>query len=174
MPFLRSSLLGCAVLCAASSPSAQPQPDGPNCAYSEKPVAAAGEQYVQIGKETMFFRVFPRVSDIEPDYTGCQILWTAQTPDLSKITASLVYFEKGKAKSVWPNPPDPMCKRDELTEATGCLLPASLIAVSFPAGCITRSIQEGKMPADCTESFKREYSFKEQVHVQRAKRENAP
>ena len=175
MHLVKRMLVCIAIGFLALTAAAQSPPTGLNCENaSAEPPEGSGENYAQVTQQVIWvFRVFPRLSELEQGYTGCQVLWTVRLPDAPEPTMSLVFYKNGKAQFIWPKPPEPICEKGEST-ATGCMLPAQLIPVSFPAGCLARAAQAGKMPADCTESFNQEFDLKERVHVQRAKQENAP
>jgi hypothetical protein len=160
---------------STSKATESPLPTGTNCALaSGSPPNEAGELFDPFeGQISYLKRVFPRLSDLPPTYTGCQVMWTMRLPEIGKPSVSVVYYEDGRATCVWPESFPPIC-RAGTRESQGCMLAARAVIISFPVGCLARTLDNGKVPNDCFQSFNIEYDQKELVFLPRAQREDSP
>jgi hypothetical protein len=141
----------------AGSPGVAPAADlfdGPNCDLVEPP-AEAGDVISPKGIHgTMSGRIFPRLSSMSPDYTGCQVLWSVINNGARY--RSLIALRHGRVEAVRPDPPVPLCASGEKTIDTGCSPRQRGLLISFPAGCAKRTVDLGVIPVDCMKEFLRE------------------
>ena len=158
------------VVCVPNAVEAAPAEA--NCGLVTPP-SSAGYVSVITPKSTMSLRVFPRLTDIPSDYTGCQVAWVSQTPDLSAIKIVRIYIVDGRAISIQPLPLDPMCKRGENSKETGCRYPAHFLAISSASACEMRPFDKSARSTECLTEISRERNLMEQ-YVLRAERENVP
>lgn len=133
--------------------------DGPNCDVVEPP-AEAGDYISPKGVPgTVSGRIFPRLSSMPSDYTGCQVLWSVINN--GPRYRSLIALRNGRVEAVRPDPPVPLCASGERTIDTGCSPRQLGLLVSFPAGCAKRTVDLGVIPVDCMKEFQREYAIYE-------------
>jgi hypothetical protein len=119
------------------------------------PPKEAGEMLLQTGGLTVESRVFPRLTDLPRDYTGCQVLWASIN---GKATRTLIRIRSGRVEAVEPEPVPALCKLGERTAETGCTSRRQSLQTSFPSGCITRRV-DGKYPPDCLKGFMSEHAM---------------
>ena len=151
----RQLILGVTLCIAAFSGFAAEEPKGQNCALTDPP-AEAGESFPMYrGDPVIFGRIYPRLSDIPTDYTGCQVLWA--TFENQRRTRSLLFLRKGEVAAKYPGPVVPMCKPGERTLDTGCEPRQRALFVSFPAGCLKRTMELRDLPPDCKEEWRKEW-----------------
>lgn len=120
------------------------KPEGVNCGLSEPP-ANAGEE----ANHGMELRVFPRRSDITPEYSGCQSIWLQIGSN--SLNAGITEIHKGAPVRWWiPNSANPFdvtaCNykngKGEADNSDACpseLNDDSLIH-SLPSGCNKRIV----------------------------------
>ena len=125
---------------------------GDACALAEPP-AEAGEMFTTVGSTKIEARIYPRLSDLSSNYTGCQVLWATINGKKSK---TVVHLKDGRVMSTDPGPDVPLCKSGERTGDTGCYPRKWALQASFPAGC-TAKRTEGKHTKECAESFEQEH-----------------
>lgn len=145
-------LAGC-----AGAASATDLFEGPNCKLLEPP-AEAGDFIAPKGTPVpMTGRIFPRLSSMPADYTGCQVLWS--TINNGPRTRSLIALRSGRVEDVRPSPPVPLCAAGEKTIDTGCSPRQLGLLPSFPAGCAKQAADTGRIPVDCMREFQRDYAL---------------
>jgi hypothetical protein len=131
--------------------------DGPNCNVMEPP-AEAGDFIAPKGSLVpMTGRIFPRLSSMPSDYTGCQVLWSVINNGPRSRT--LIAIRGGRVEDVRPRPLVPLCAPREKTIDTGCSPRQLGLLASFPAGCAGRAADAGRIPADCMQAFQRDYAI---------------
>jgi hypothetical protein len=146
-------LLSCV---AGAALAAQPF-EGPNCDLVEPP-AEAGDVIAPDGSPVpLSGRVFPRLTDIPANYTGCQVLWSVINN--GPRNRALIALRDGRVEAVRPSPPVPLCAPGEKTIDTGCSPRQLGLLVSFPAGCARRAAEARRIPVDCMQAFQREYAI---------------
>jgi len=148
-------LLLCAFdVSALAQTSMRPGFVGKNCALTEPP-PDSGEIFNQIGEVTIAGLVYPRLSQIPMNYTGCQVLWSSINggPRHRFVT----YIQAGRVTSIEPSPEFPLCKVGENWRETGCTPRRETVRVSFPPGCAARTVETNALPKVCMESFEAEF-----------------
>lgn len=128
--------------------------DGPNCHIAEPP-AEAGDIFGGSAKASVAGKVFPRLSDLPANYSGCQVLWS--TINNGPWYRSRLAVRNGRVEAVQPSPPVPLCAEGERTIDTGCSPRQRALIVSFPPGCAKRTVETGAVPGDCIKEFQREF-----------------
>jgi len=122
------------------------RPQGANCRLTAPP-RSAGE--INAPRELAF--VYPRTKDIGMGYLGCQTVWARGEHGAWEIV-SLVRIERRNVVEVWPPPPDGESP-GHCIYSRGRILPNSpddcrtLQTISFPAGCLARSLKLHVYPA---------------------------
>jgi hypothetical protein len=140
LAFLTGGLISMA--CGATSE----RPQGENCRLTAPP-RSAGE--INAPRQVVF--VYPRTKDIGIGYLGCQTAWARGEHGTWEIV-SLVRIERRNVVEVWPPPPDGESP-GHCTYSHGRILPNSpdecrtLQTISFPPGCLTRSLRLHVYPA---------------------------
>lgn len=130
---------------------------GENCDLSAAP-SSSGEIFAAVGKTFLLGRVYPRLSEIPANYTGCQVLWSSTNN--GHVTRSAAFFQAGRIVSVSPVPDGvPLCTVGEKAAETGCTSPKYVVQVSYPAGCAARAMELKRIPVDCAEAFMEEFKI---------------
>lgn len=141
-------------LCPVVAFAAETPPEA-NCALQEPP-EDAGELIPSTGRTKLAGRVFPRLSQIPVDYTGCQVAWIRIEGRATARSATL--FRGGHVVSVTPTPMEgAVCERGERTAETGCDSLKYYLLVSYPPGCAARAVATGQVPQDCHKAFMDEF-----------------
>jgi hypothetical protein len=143
-------------------PPAQAQEfNGENCRLSAPP-ANSGEIFLEVGKVTVAGRVYPRLSQIPGNYTGCQVLWASING--GRVARSVTLFEAGRVVSVNPLPDGiPLCEADEKVAETGCTSRKTAVPVSYPAGCAARVVESKAIPRDCIDALQAEFRLHDRI-----------
>src|SRR5215471_185961 len=122
------------LLAIAMASAATASPSELNCKL-DRPPASAGE----VIDHDLTLRIYPRASDIDASYSGCQTLWA---PDEGAwLMVSRVLIEKGAPVRAWsPEEAGALNCRyagNRLVEGEPSQCPAAdfLILKSFPPGC---------------------------------------
>ena len=137
------------------------EPNGQNCDLATAP-SDAGEIFFTVGKVTAIGRVYPRLSEIPVNYTGCQILWASINS--GRITRAVTFFRAGRVVSVSPVPDGiPLCATGEKSSDTGCTSRKIVVQVSYPAGCAARTLESKALPRSCAEAFEAEFKLHDQI-----------
>ena len=135
-------------------------PSQTNCALQEPP-EEAGELIPVAGRTQSAGRVFPRLSQIPVDYTGCQVAWIRVDGQTTVRSATLV--RSGHVVSVMPTPTEgAVCEQGERTVKTGCDSLRYYVLVSYPPGCAARAVATGQVPQDCHKAFMDEFKIWDQ------------
>ena len=149
-------LILCASLCAvASSGFAGTPPEGPNCTLLEPPIESGESFSMYEGQATFFVQIYPRLSELPPNFTGCQVLWA--TFNGRPRTRALLFLRNGQVEAKFPDPLVPLCRPGERTIDTGCEPRQRALLVSFPPGCAARTVRLGKLPSECEEKWREEW-----------------
>jgi hypothetical protein len=140
-------------------------PTGPNCNIEEPPSgsgefdSSAKAQNKYSKDEVRFTKAYPRLSDMPPDYTGCQSIWTytgGTSPSVRRV-----YFLSGQVASIWPPHEgrlEIICKAGEDGRETGCIRLSRFLVVSFPADCYKTAIKTGRVSDECVRAFESDYN----------------
>lgn len=143
--------------CLFALPAAAQEPRGDNCEVLSAP-ESAGEIFFVIGKVSAAGRVYPRLSEIPANYTGCQTLWVSMNG--GPVARTTTSFVGGRVVSVHPVPDGiPLCMVGEKAAQTGCTPRREVVQASFPAGCAARTVALKVMPEDCWAAFDSEYKL---------------
>jgi hypothetical protein len=113
-----------------------------SCAYalggSNCDVAAPPEQAGENSVHGIFLKVYPRRTELPPNYTGCQSAWL-KYPEGWQLTFRLTLHE-GKVVELWS--PEFICnyRNDKLVpgRSAECDQAAPVPLLSLPPGCITK------------------------------------
>jgi hypothetical protein len=81
------------------------------CGFLEPP-PSAGEVAFSTATTSVSARVYPRLSDIPANYSGCQVLWATIN---GNKTRTVVYLKEGRVESTDPAPKVPLCAKGEKT-----------------------------------------------------------
>jgi len=127
----------------------------------EEPPEDAGEVFSIVGTTTVSGHVYPRLSRMGADYSGCQILWSSINGGPRQ--RSVVYLETGRVKATRPAQVVPLCEPGEKAADTGCTRRRHMVQVSFPPGCQARTIAANSLPRDCLESFQAEFKLNDLI-----------
>jgi hypothetical protein len=132
-----------------------------NCDVSDPPTNS-GEIFYVVGKVSVAGRVYPRLSQIPANYTGCQVLWASING--GRVTRSVTLFEAGRVVSVRPLPDGiPLCQANEKVADTGCTSRKTTVQVSYPPGCAARVVESKSMPRDCIDAFQAEFKLHDRI-----------
>ena len=160
MTALRTRAAVFTALCFALPAIAQ-ESRGANCTLSEAPLNS-GELFFSSGKVELAGRVYPRLSEISADYTGCQVLWLSLNS--GSVTRSVTFFQAGRVVSVNPAPDGiPLCEPGEKAANSGCTSRKEVVLVSFPNGCAARTAESRVIPKDCLDAFQAEFRIHDQI-----------
>jgi hypothetical protein len=129
--------------------------DGPSSCELVEPPMGAGELSMSVGGTKIEARVYPRLSDIPKNYTGCQLLWSNINGRSYRTTIRL---NNGRVESTDPPPDVPLCARGERSSVSGCYPRKQALQASFPAGCIAKRF-DGRDTRECKESFLHEHQI---------------
>lgn len=140
-------------------PAAAQALKGENCDLISPP-ADAGEIFFATTKSTFAGRVYPRLSAVPRDYTGCQVLWALVNGERSR---SLTLFEAGRVVAISPVGFEPLCRPGEKAAVVGCVPRKEAIQVSFPPGCAARTAEAKAIPSDCMAAFQAEFAIHDQI-----------
>jgi hypothetical protein len=155
-PLARGPLAFCTAIAfafcmAAPARAADDRPTGKNCDVAAPP-AGSGEEVNQ----GAVLKIFPRISDINGSYVGCQTLWATTGDQVVLVSVSAV--EEGFVTRVWS--PDPRAKglnscrffHGKLMRGTEDSCPDAelLLIKSMPPGCAERSLDAGHIADGCT------------------------
>jgi len=121
---------------------------GNACTLTEPP-SDAGETALETRRVTLEARVYPRLSVLPPDYSGCQVLWTTIN---GKSARTIIRLVNGRIESTDPPPDEPLCAKGEKTTVKGCYPRREALQASFPPGCVARRVG-GAFPKECMDSF---------------------
>ena len=141
-----------ALLATASLVNAGEAPGDNACTLAEPP-PAAGELAFDTRKVKLEGRVYPRLSDLPPGYTGCQVLWTTINGQSAR---TVIRLQNGRVESIDPKIEEPWCAKGEKSGKTGCYPRREALQVSFPPGCAARRVS-GAYPKECMDSFLTEH-----------------
>jgi hypothetical protein len=135
--------------------------DSDNCHLDLAP-PNSGEIFFATAKVTVAGRVYPRLSDIPADYSGCQVLWASINGE--RTTRSVTSFRTGRVVAVSPLPDGiPLCNAGEKAAETGCTSRKTAVQVSYPAGCAARTLESKTVPRDCIEAFRSEFTLHDRI-----------
>jgi hypothetical protein len=127
--------LAATLLAAAWAASASPF-KGAHCQLATPP-ANAGEGLAQ----GLTVKVYPRRSQIDAKFTGCQTSWVEQRGHWMVMGVSA--FERGEAVGFWTPPPDTVTCKYKDGQPVGakpgtCPAHASLAVPSMAPGCVAK------------------------------------
>lgn len=144
----------------AATANAQ-QFSGENCLLTEPP-SDSGEIFLDVGKVSVVGRVYPRLSQISGQYTGCQVTWVSING--GSVTRSATLFTLGRVISIDPVPDGiPLCNAGEKAIDTGCTSRKTGVPVSYPPGCAARTVESKEIPKDCIAAFQAEFKLHDQI-----------
>jgi hypothetical protein len=147
------------LLTSMALPAAAEDFKGDNCDLVSPP-PEAGEIFVATSKPTIAGRVYPRLSAMPRDYTGCQVLWALINGERSR---SLTLLDAGRVVAISPVGFEPLCQPGEKAADSGCISRKEAIQVSFPPGCAARTTNAKAIPGDCMAAFQAEFKLHDQI-----------
>lgn len=129
---------------------------GANCDLGDPPTES-GEIFMVLGRSQVYGRVYPRLSQLPKDYTGCQVLWASMNggPTLRSVTLLLV----GRVIAAQPAMDLRFCGSNERASETKCTPRRTTLHVSYPPGCVANLIESKAMPTDCLDAMQKELTL---------------
>ena len=160
--------LAVGMACLSTTATAQGLPQGENCELTDPP-STAGESYVALQGIAVMLRVYPRLSQIDDRYTGCQVSWISSSARPGKVDVARILIVRGLAVSVWPAVSEPMCKKGEKASKTGCSYPTDFLSASSYPGCLATALGKEQMSKECLNCTERWISTRNWVAEPSAK-----
>jgi hypothetical protein len=147
--------LAFAVVCVVpnAAATANDRPTGKNCDLRIPPKNSGEDE-----DHAILMKVYPRISAMARNYTGCQAVWFRNTKAWEII--SVTVLRNGDPVRIWaPSPADAVrysCRYQHgkviSGDAKNCVAPEVLLQGSVPAGCMTKiaaSAGSKASPAGC-------------------------
>ena len=119
---------------------------GPNCRVSQPP-EHSGEDFIHGATA----KVFPRVKDFAPQYSGCQTTWVQSGSGWEVL--GVTHIESGKPVAFWsPVERETLCKYQSgkvVGASSDCPAFRVLVKRSMAPGCVAKQLKAGGFVAGC-------------------------